>query len=161
MASWGGAKVIGTVRHTRELANVERQGATPVVALDDSDPVAAIKAYAPDGVDRIIEVGFSDNSDLDAAVAKNGSVIAAYATRNGRPDFPFWPMLFNNITIRLLGSDDFPMASKQQAARDLTVAARDGALAVAIGDVMTLGQIAEAHDRVAAGSQGRILISMF
>jgi NADPH:quinone reductase len=59
-------------------------------------------------VDRIVEVAFSENVDLDAAVARNGAVIAAFATRRDRPDFPFWPMLFDNITIRLLGSDDFP-----------------------------------------------------
>ena len=32
-------------------------------------------------------------------------------------------MLFDNIVIRLLGSDDFSAASKQQAAVDLTAAA--------------------------------------
>ena len=59
----------------------------------------------------------SDNADLDAAVAAPGAVIAAYATRDGRTGFPFWPMLFNNLTIRLLGSDDFPAEAKHQAAR--------------------------------------------
>ena len=66
-------------------------------------------------------------------MAKNHTVIAAYATRGDRPDFPFWPMLFDNITIRLLGSDDFSAASKQQAALDLTAAARDGSLSIPIG----------------------------
>jgi hypothetical protein len=58
------------------------------------------------------EVAFSDNADLDAAVAAPDGVIAAYATRSDRPDFPFWPMLFANLTIRLLGSDDFPPRSE-------------------------------------------------
>jgi hypothetical protein len=40
--------------------------------------------------------------------------IAAYASRQDRPTFPFWPMLFNNTTIRLLGSDDFPSEAKEQ-----------------------------------------------
>ena len=38
---------------------------------------------------RIVEVSFSDNADLDAAVAAPEAVIAAYATRNPRPDFDF------------------------------------------------------------------------
>ena len=66
-------------------------------------------------------------------MAANQAVIAAYATRQDRPGFPFWPMLFDNVTIRLLGSDDFPAAAKQQAAADLTAAARDGALSIPIG----------------------------
>ena len=59
----------------------------------------SVRAHAPDGVDRIVEVAFSDNVALDAGVGKIGAVIAAYARRLDRPDFPFWPMLFNNLTI--------------------------------------------------------------
>jgi NADPH2:quinone reductase len=129
LARWGGANVIGTVRSSADLDRVT----IPVVALDRSDAAAAIREHAPDGVDRIIEVAFDDNVDLDAAVAKNQAVIAAYATGRDRPDFPFWPMLFDNITIRLLGSDDFPAEAKQQAAADLTASAADGALSIAIG----------------------------
>ena len=64
---------------------------------------------------------------------RNGAVIAAYATRRDRPEIPFWPLLFDNVTLRLLGSDDFPAEAKRQAARDLTVPSR-GALTVAVGD---------------------------
>jgi hypothetical protein len=41
-------------------------------------------------------------------------------------------MLFDNITIRLPGSDDFPAQARQQAAADLTTATREGALAIPI-----------------------------
>jgi NADPH2:quinone reductase len=93
-------------------------------------------------------------------VAKNHTVIAAYATRGDRPDFPFWPMLFDNITIRLLGSDDFPAASKQQAALDLTAAARDGALSIPIDTALPLERAAAAHDRVDAGGRDRVLLAI-
>jgi NADPH2:quinone reductase len=156
LARWGGATVIGTVRTTGDLATVTG----PAVALDAPDPAGAIRAYAPDGVDRIIEVAFSDNVDLDAAVARNQAVIAAYATRDERPSLPFWPMLFDNITIRLLGSDDFPANAKLQAAVDLTTAARDGALAIAVGTPLPLQQAAQAHDRVDAGTRARVLLTI-
>ena len=90
------------------------------VALDEAQPAEAIRAQAPEGVHRIIEVALSENADLDAAIAAPGGVIAAYATRRDRPDLPFWPMLFANLTIRLLGSDDFPQAAKRLAAVDLS-----------------------------------------
>jgi NADPH2:quinone reductase len=48
------------------------------------------------------------DADLDAAVVRNGAVLAAYASPKDRPELPFWPLLFANVTIRLLGSDDFP-----------------------------------------------------
>jgi NADPH2:quinone reductase len=126
LAAWGGATVIGTVRRQGDLERARLAGVAHVVALDDLDPAAAIRAHVPEGVDRIVEVSFSDNIDLDAAVVKNQAIIAAYATREDRPGFPFWPMLFDNITIRLIGSDDVPTEAKQQAAADLTSAAREG-----------------------------------
>src|SRR3954465_8192059 len=139
---WAGATVIGTV--TRESA-LDQVGGAPAhaVALNAAQPDEAIRAHAPEGVHRIIEVAFSENVDLDAAVAAPGGVIAASATRRDRPDFPFWPMLFANLTIRLLGSDDFPHEAKRQAAADLTTAAREGALRVATGDPLPLNRIAE------------------
>jgi NADPH:quinone reductase len=159
LARWGGATVIGTV--TRE-SDLDQVGAvvTHAVALNQAQPGDAIRAHAPQGVNRIIEVAFSENADLDAAVAAPDGVIAAYATRRDQPDFPFWPMLFANLTIRLLGSDDFPPAAKRQAAVDLTTAARDGALSIPSGDPLPLDRIAEAHDRVDAGTRKRVLLTI-
>ena len=129
-------------------------------ALDQPDPAAAIRDLAPGGVDRVVEVSLSDNADLDSAVARVGTVIAAYVTRDDRPSLPFWPMLFDNVTIRLLGSYDFPTAAKQQAAADLTTAARDGALRIAVGQPFPLASAAEAHERVDAGSRERVLLAI-
>ena len=159
LSHWAGATVIGTVRRRRDLERIATSAVTNVVALDQPDPAAAVRTFAPGGVDRIIEVSFSDNVDFDAAVARNNTVIAAYATRRDRSDFPFWPMLFDNMTIRLIGSDDFSAAAKQQAAKDLTAAAHQGALSISIGTPLPLEQTAEAHDLVDAGSRQRVLIA--
>lgn len=159
LAAWGGATVIGTVRRTADLGEVST-AVEHSVALDANDPVRAILSYAPDRVDRVIEVAFSDNVDLDNEVAAVGCVVAAYATRDTRPSIPFWPMLFSNITIRLLGSDDFPAAAKHEAADDLTAAANEGALEVRISEPVPLERIAEAHDKVDAGSRERVLLTI-
>jgi NADPH2:quinone reductase len=160
LARWGGATVIGTVRHSTDLDAANRIGVDHTVALDQTAPAEAIRAVAPGGIDRIVEVSLSDNADLDSAVAKVGTVIAAYATREDRPGFPFWPMLFDNVTIRLLGSDDFPAQAKQQAAADLTTAARQGSLDVPLGPPLPLEQAAAAHERVDAGSRQRVLLAI-
>jgi NADPH2:quinone reductase len=160
LARWGGAEVIATVRRGSDIEAVDPSVAPHVVALDQADPAAEVRRHAPGGVDRVIEVAFSDNVDLDAAVAADNAVIAAYGTREDRPVFPFRPLLWANVTIRLLGSDDFPVAAKREAASALTTAARDGALSIAIGDPLPLDRIAEAHDRVDAGARERVLISL-
>ena len=152
LASWGGAAVIGTVRRAADIERARTSAVDHIVALDQTDPAGAVRSHAAAGADRIVEVAFSENIDLDAAVVKNQGVIAVYATRDDRPDFPFWPMLFDNVTIRLLGSDDFPLEASLQAATDLTAAARDGALSIAVDAILPLEATAEAHDRVDAGS---------
>ncbi|MGW3977810.1 NADPH:quinone reductase [Streptomyces mirabilis] len=160
LARWGGATVLATVRRGDDLDRVDPAVVSHAVALDSADPAAAIRTYAPRGVDRIIEVALSDNADLDTAVAATDAVIAAYATRADRTEIPFWPLLFNNVTLRLLGSDDFPAEARRQAARDLTAAAAVGALTVDVGDRYPLEDIAKAHDRVDAGGRGRVLVTI-
>jgi NADPH2:quinone reductase len=161
LAHSAGATVIGTVVRSGDLENVDTSVVSHPVALDDADPAAAIREHAPDGVDRIVDVGFSDNADLDAAVVANDAVIATYASRVERPEIPFWPLLFANVTLRLLGSDDFSPAAKQQAGRDLTAAARDGALRIPVAPARPLAEIVAAHEHVDNGPRnGRVLVAI-
>jgi NADPH2:quinone reductase len=160
LARRDGADVIATVRRASDVAEVDPAVAAHVVALDGPDPAAEIRRLAPGGVQRIVEVAFSDNVELDAAVAADEAIIAAYGTREDRPTIPFRPLLWANVTIRLLGSDDFPASTKREAAAALTAAARDGALTLPIGEPLPLDRIAEAHDRVDAGARERVLIAL-
>ncbi|MCZ4096735.1 NADPH:quinone reductase [Streptomyces sp. So13.3] len=160
LARWGGATVIGTVTRGSDLPHVDPAVVSHTVALDEGDPAKAIRAHAPQGVHRVIEVALSDNADLDAAVVADHAVIAAYATRTDRTEVPFWPLLFANVTLRLLGSDDFPLPAKRQAVRDLTAAAAVGALTANVSYRYPLEEIAKAHDRVDAGVRGRVLVTL-
>lgn len=160
LARWGGASVIGTVRSRDDLEEARARGHDRVVALDGPDVAGAVRRIAGGPVDRVVEVNFSDNIDLDAAVTANGGVVAAYGTRDDRPNLPFWPMLFENIGIRLLGSDDFPRSAKERAAADLTAAARAGALSFPVLPPMQLEDIAAAHDLVDRGSRRRVVLAL-
>jgi NADPH2:quinone reductase len=161
LARWGGADVIGTVVHVGDLQKVDTSVVSHGVALEQTDAASEIRQYAPDGVDRIVEVDFSGNAELDTAVVANDAVIAAYASRADRPELPFWPMLFANVTLRLLGSDDFPAEAKQKAVADLTVAAQIGALHILVAPVYPLAQIAASHDHVDHGPRnGRIVVAI-
>jgi NADPH:quinone reductase len=159
LARWAGATVIGTVRTDAEVSKVSSIAADHVVSLQ-SDPASAIRDFVPHGVDRIVEVALSANADLDAKVVRNGAVLSAYASPSERPELPFWPMLFANVTIRLLGSDDFPQAARDIAARDLSQAAQS-ALSIPVAKVFPLAQIAAAHQLMETGAPaGRVLLSV-
>ncbi|MGN8050874.1 NADPH:quinone reductase [Curtobacterium sp. 22159] len=157
LAVWGGATVIGTVRRSSDLGSGDLPTLDGVVALDD-DPEAAIRRIAPDGVDRIVEVALDANADLDAAVIADDGVIATYFARGDRVSLPFPPLLFANVTVRFLGSDDFPAAAKRQAMDDLVSAVGSGALRLHVGEVLPLDQVAQAHDDVDAGRVGRVVL---
>jgi NADPH:quinone reductase len=160
LARWAGAEVIGTVRTDAELREVDPDTADHVVSLE-SDPASAIRELAPSGVRRIIEVALSANADLNAAIVSNGAVIAVYASPDARTTLPFWPMLFANVTIRLLGSDDFTPAAKDAAARDLTAAAAKSVLSIPVAEVLSLARIAAAHELIESGQAvGRVLLSL-
>jgi NADPH:quinone reductase len=160
LARRAGATVIGTVRTDAEAGHVDLATADHVISLQ-SDPVRSIRRLAPDGVDRIVDVALSANVDLDAAVVRNGAVLAAYASLKDRPELPFWPLLFANVSIRLLGSDDFPQAAKDAAAHDLTDAAASSALSVSIAEVFPLERIAAAHELIESGkAPGRVLLAL-
>ncbi|MFF1680393.1 NADPH:quinone reductase [Streptomyces sp. NPDC058256] len=160
LAHWAGATVIGTVRRSGDLSQVDATAVSHTVALDTENPAAAIRAHAPDGVHRVVEVSLSANADLDNAITAPDAVIAAYGTHTDRTELPFWSLLFNNITLRLLGSDDFPADARRQAARDLTAAAAVGAVTVDIEDSYPLEDIAKAHDRIDAGGRGRVVVTV-
>lgn len=155
-----GAKVFGSVRSANELEAVNRNIVDEAFSLDDESITEKIKASAPNGVDRIIEVSLSDNADLDVEIIATRGIIAAYATRQDRTEIPFWPMLFSNVTIKLHGSDDFTQEAKQRAASNLTQAVKEGALTVPIGEPLPLESIAEAHDMVDAGARQRVILKI-
>lgn len=156
LARWGGARVIGTVRRTSDLEQAAGL-ADAVIALDDA-PADRIAELAPDGVDRIIEVALAANAGLDVQIVANGATIAAYATNADPVPLPFWELLFKNVTLRMLGSDDFTDADKAAAVADLTEAAAAGALPVRIGEPLPLHECARAHNLVDAGTRERVLL---
>ena len=69
-------------------------------------------------------------------------------------------MLFDNITIRLLGSDDFPPDAKTTAATDLTTAASGGHLSIPIAEPFPLADAAAAHDQVDTNNRQRVLLKL-
>jgi NADPH:quinone reductase len=157
MAARDGATVIAVVRPVQKQ-RAQQLGARHVFSSDDPQLCAAIRTVAPDGVNRIAEVDFSDHVDLDAEVIALGGVISSYYSSGDRPSLPYWKLGFADTTLRLLGSDDFPSAVKARAARELTAALVDGSLRSVIAERVPLADIAHAHELVERGVDGRALV---
>jgi NADPH:quinone reductase len=158
LARHSGARVIGTVRSPSEEPAARAAGAEEVV-LNDQGLVGRVKVLAPEGVDHVVEVAFGANIDADIEMLKMGGSIGAYATDNATPKIPFWLMVFKNIRVFFLGSDDFPVEAKVAATRDLNDALQAGWPGFEIGEKIPLAEIARAHELVEHPTRrGRVVV---
>jgi NADPH:quinone reductase len=145
LARFAGARVIGTVRLPSDEATAKNAGAHEVL-ISDKELSLRVRALAPDGIDHIVEVAFGANVEADVELLKQDGSIASYATDNATPKIPFWQMVFKNIRVFFLGSDDFPKEAKLQAVGDLNAALEAGWPGFEIGERIPLADIARAHE---------------
>jgi NADPH2:quinone reductase len=160
LARQAGATVVASVRGEGQAQTAEEAGAHHVVA-SGPDAVAEVASIAPAGVDHIVEVAFAANVANDEKMLALGGSIAAYASNAPEATVPFWLLVFKNIRVDFLGSDDFPLAAKREAARDLNEAIRGGWVGLPVGVRFGLEDIAEAHAFVEERrGPGRVIVSL-
>jgi NADPH:quinone reductase len=160
LARQAGARVIGTVRSPSDEAAARDVGAHDVV-LSDREIVARVRSVAPDGIDHIVEVAFGANIENDIELLKTDGSVSTYATDNPAPKIPVWQMVFKNIRLFFLGSDDFPKEAKMLAARDLNRALEAGWSGFEIGERIPLADIARAHELAERPvRRGRVVVTL-
>lgn len=163
LARHTGAEVIATVRSEQDERIAVRAGAQRVVRTDilSGEEIAErIHSHTSDGVDHIVEVAFSANIAIDESVLGQGGSIATFATGEPQPVVPFWPLVFKNVSIFFLGSDDFSAAAKTAAARDLNAALEGAWIGYEIEARYPLTSIAEAHEAIERRRiSGRVVVN--
>jgi NADPH2:quinone reductase len=164
LARQTGAHVIATVRSAEDEVVASRAGAHTVIrtgGVPADEVVGQIRSFAPEGVAHIVEVAFDANIKADAAVLAQGGSIAAYATGAPSPPVPFWELVFKNIRLYFLGSDDFPAGAKAAAARDLNAALEAKWPGFESIQKFPLSAIAEAHEDVESRkAKGRVVMTL-
>jgi NADPH:quinone reductase len=159
LARRAGAHVIGTVRSSADEEVAKNAGAHEVLR-NDREFRKRIAAAAPEGIDHVVEVAFGANIQSDIELLKMGGSIATYATDAATPAIPFWQMVFKNIRLFFLGSDDFPKEAKTAAAQDLNAALENGWSGFEIAERVPLSEIARAHELVEhPAKRGRIVVA--
>jgi NADPH2:quinone reductase len=160
LARRAGATVIAAVRRRSDEAIAWNAGAHHVVHVGP-DVVQQVRALALDGVNHVVEVAFAANVAIDLELLAVHGSIATYATDVGNPAIPFWPLLFKNIRIDFLGSDDFTAADKAEAAKAVNEALAAGWDGMPIAERFPLDEIAGAHEAVEGSRQrGRVLVTL-
>lgn len=166
LARWAGATVLTTVSSPEKGALATAAGAHTVIDYRNDDAAARIREVAPQGVDLIVEVSPARNAALDAAVLAPRGAVAVYATDGGADlSLDVSQIFARNIRYQFVLVYTMGDRAHRDAVDAVTQALRDGALPVgeAAGLPLTrfpLDSTAAAHDAVAEGFVGKVLIDV-
>lgn len=158
LARRGGARVVATASTTEKADLARSAGAHAVVDYRAADAADQVRAVAPDGVARIVEVALGANLELDLAVAAPRAVISTYADDELRTSTR--PLMVANLVLAFVlvyGVADDALDAAVHGVREALDAGDLPALPVTR---FPLARIADAHDAVQAGTLGKVLVDL-
>ena len=114
------------------------------------------------GINRIIDVNFSQNFAVADAVLLTNGVVAMYsANPHDAPALPILSLILRNITIRTILVYTMPEDAKQAAIRDITTALVADALHHNIARRFPLTEVAAAHEAQDSGQMiGKAIVEI-
>lgn len=158
LAARGGARVLATCAPDRS-EQVTAAGAHVVLDRTAADLAAQVRAAAPQGVDRVVEVALGANLALDLEVVAPRATVSTYAD-DPLPDLPVRRLMVGNTRLAFVlvyGLSDDELAA---AVRGVSDAVEDGSLRALPPQRYALDQVAAAHDAVQAGARGKVLLDL-
>ena len=160
MAVAGGARVIGTVSTSEAAAHVMDAGAFSTIDRSQENVASrVVELTHGEGVDRIIEVDFGANLELDTAVLKRNGVIACYSSSsNPAPVLPYYAFAVKGANLRFIQSFHLPDPQRLSGQKMIAELADAGRLKVAIGTTFQLQEIVEAHETMERGGIRNIVV---
>jgi NADPH2:quinone reductase len=160
LAHWAGARVIATVSGEEKAALARDAGADAVVNYRSDDAAEQIRAAAPEGIDRIVELALGPNLELDLAVAARHAVISTYAADQATAEIPIRPLMAPNLVLRFVMVYAIPRAALRAAVDGVSQAIAVGALTPLPIHRFALEDTAAAHDAVESGVVGKVVIDL-
>jgi len=164
LAKWGGARVASTVSRPEQEKLAREAGADLVVNRKTEDAAAKIKTFTQGlGLDRVVEVAFEANLELDRAVLKANGVISTYSSGppESAPRIPFTAVMRQGISVHFVLVYVMPREAHQLAARDLNAAIEAGRYRPQVARIFKLDETAKAHEAQESGSTvGKLLVGV-
>ncbi|WP_435746997.1 NADPH:quinone reductase [Nocardioides sp. SYSU DS0663] len=166
LARWAGATVVATVSSDEKGALAVAAGAHHTVNYTVGDTAAQVRAFAPEGVDLVVEVAPAENNDLDRAVTRVRGTVAIYANNGGdEMTLPVRETFAKNLRYQFVLLYTLGEDLLRAAAEDVSRALEDGAFAVGEAAGLPLHHLplertAEAHDLVESGAVGKVLVDV-
>ena len=163
LARWAGARVISTVSGATKAAVAHAAGADHVINYRHDDVVTAVRDLTGgNGVDRVIEVEFGGNLPVTSQIIKPGGTIATYGSMAvPEPLLPFYPLMFANVTVRMLLVYRLGPDARGVVIERLAAAMADGVVRPTMALRVPLQETARAHAAVESGDLiGNVVIDI-
>ncbi|MDH3378709.1 MAG: NADPH:quinone reductase [Gammaproteobacteria bacterium] len=149
----GGANVIGTVGNETSAARARDTGCDLVLNYRvDNVAERAMDFTSGQGVSRVIDVEFGLNIATSIRVIRPNGVIVSYASAQApQPQLPFYPMMFKDLSVRMVLVYAMPEQAKRRAAEDITSHLKQQNLKHRVAERYSLDAIAKAHESIENG----------
>ena len=121
--------------------------------------MSEIGGFAPDGVDRIVEVALGANLALDTAVLAPAGSVATYAI-DPVPELEVGTLMRRNNLLRFVLVYTMGTDAVRAAVGDVTIALRSGVLTELPAHRFPLEEIAAAHRAVEDGAIGKVFVDI-
>ncbi len=163
-AKWGGARVIASTGSAERAAIARDLGADHVIVRSTTKDVADEILNITDGygVDRIAEVEFGGNMELNARILAQDGVIASYASAHvPKAEITVSPRRARNMSIHFIFVYMLNAGAISETCELVNRADREGALHHRIAATFPLEQLAQAHSAAETQSgTGHMVVSI-
>lgn len=119
-----------------------------------------LRAAAPEGVHRVIDVALATNLPGYLDRLAPHAVVAAYARDREEATVPFSPLMRGNVTLRFVLVYGLTRPTLDRAVADITEALHARALRPLPVHRYALEDVGTAHDAVRGGAVGKVLIDL-
>ncbi len=160
LAKWGGARVITTVSSPQKAEIAKAAGADLVINYKTEKVAERVLAFAPQGVDRIVEVDFGGNIETTEKILARFSTVAIYATKgNLKPEVTIRTLTQKNVTIYGMQLPLTPMPLQRKAQAGMAEWLAGGKRIHMVAAQYPLKETVDAHLAVEAGTKlGTVII---
>jgi len=167
-ARWAGAKrIVATVSSQTKAVTALEDGADVTVNYRETGSGLDLREALLDAnnghqFDRLVDVDFAAHVNLAPALLHHGGVIGTYASMSEhRPVVDFYPLMMNNITIRMIEIYAQTPARFAEICSGVNTALVAGALRPRLDSTFALSDTIAAHHRVESGKQiGNVIVEI-
>ncbi len=145
MAKAAGARIIATAGSPEKCAALQTLGAEVAVNYKTDDISAAVKAFAPSGVNLYWETAREPDFDKIVSYMAERGRILLMAGRDARPAFPVGPFYVKGCSLHGFVMFKAAPEEMQSCANDLNRWFAAGQIKPHIGRILPLSQAAAAH----------------